>query len=129
VLAIAAAKLGLGPIQAVDAEPQAIDATRANALANGVALGASDTRRIPALDSVERGDLRNAPAPKADVVAANLMRPLLLRVAELWDGQPPATLILSGLLEHEADDVAAAFAPLEERKRLTSLGWSALLLA
>jgi ribosomal protein L11 methyltransferase len=142
VLAIAAAKLGFAPVTAIDAERQAIEATRANALANGVALPANaaaasvpDGRtsgilgRIPALDSVERGDLRGAPAPKADVVAANLMRPLLLRVAELWQGQPPATLIVSGLLGHEADEVPAAFAPLTERKRLSNLGWSALLLA
>jgi ribosomal protein L11 methyltransferase len=127
VLAIAAAKLGFEPVAAVDAERQAVKATRANALANGVALG-SGRERIAALASVERGDLRNAPAPKADVVAANLMRPLLLRVAELWEGDPPATLILSGLLDHEADEVAAAFAPLSERRRLSSLGWTALLL-
>jgi ribosomal protein L11 methyltransferase len=117
VLAIAAAKLGFGPVTAIDAERQAVDATRVNARENAVRL-----------ERVERGDLRNAPAPKADVVAANLMRPLLLRVAELWAGQPPATLVVSGLLEHEADEVAAAFAPLTERRRLTSLGWSALLL-
>src|SRR3954467_14413523 len=78
VLSIAAAKLGFQPITAIDAERQAIEATRANALANGVALPASaegchpDIRgttalgRIPALASVERGDLRNAAAPKAD---------------------------------------------------------------
>jgi ribosomal protein L11 methyltransferase len=137
VLAIAAAKLGFEPVTAVDAEQQAIDATRANAIANGVALPMADASsapapvfgRIPALASVERGDLRGAPAPKADVVVANLMRPLLLRVAELWAGDPPRTLILSGLLDHEADEVAAAFAPLTERKRLSSLGWSALLLS
>jgi ribosomal protein L11 methyltransferase len=137
VLAIAAAKLGFGPVTAVDAERQAIEATRANALANGVALpppdasapDASTFGRIPALTSVALGDPRNAPAPKADVVAANLMRPLLLRVAELWEGRPPPVLILSGLLDHEADEVAAAFAPLTERKRLSSLGWSALLLS
>jgi ribosomal protein L11 methyltransferase len=138
VLAIAAAKLGWAPVTAIDAERQAIEATRANALANGVALPATGSvrsegprafGRIPALASVERGDLRNTPAPKADVVAANLMRPLLLRVAELWDGEPPPALILSGLLDHEADEVAAAFAPLTERKRLSSLGWSALLLS
>ena len=117
VLAIAAAKLGFDPVMAIDAERQAVEATRMNARENAARL-----------DRVERGDLRNAPAPKAGVVAANLMRPLLLRVAELWAGEPPATLILSGLLEHEADEVAAAFAPLAERRRLTSLGWSALLL-
>jgi ribosomal protein L11 methyltransferase len=117
VLAIAAAKLGFEPVTAIDAERQSVEATRLNARENAARL-----------ERVERGDLRNAAAPKADTVAANLMRPLLLRVAELWDGEPPSTLILSGLLEHEADEVAAAFAPLAERRRLTSLGWSALLL-
>lgn len=132
VLAIAAARLGFAPITAVDAERQAVEATRANALANGVALGAPEPAllgRIPALESVELADLRGRPAPKADVVAANLMRPLLLRVAEQWAGDPPPNLILSGLLDHEADEVAAAFAPLAERQRLTKLGWTALLLA
>jgi ribosomal protein L11 methylase PrmA len=95
-----------------------VRATRINANVNGARI-----------DRVERGDLRNAPAPKADVVAANLMRPLLMRVAELWAGELPPTLILSGLLDHEADEVAATFAPLRERKRLSSLGWSALLLS
>src|SRR3954470_5726322 len=47
VLAIAAAKLGFGPIAAVDAERQAVEATRVNAIANGVALGpAADAQRI-----------------------------------------------------------------------------------
>jgi ribosomal protein L11 methyltransferase len=128
VLAIAAAKLGFRPVTAVDAEHQAIAATRANAIANGVALGEPEHRRMPAIERIERADLRNAPAPKADVVAANLMRPLLLRVAELWEGGPPPTLIVSGLLDHEADEVAAAFAPLRERRRLNSRGWSALFL-
>lgn len=117
VLAIAAAKLGFAPVRAIDAERQSVEATRANARVNAVVL-----------DAVERGDLRDSAVPKADVVAANLMRPLLLRLAELWEGQPPSTLVLSGLLDHEADEVAAAFAPLVERHRLSSLGWSALLL-
>jgi ribosomal protein L11 methyltransferase len=127
VLAIAAAKLGFSPVSAVDAERQAIEATRQNALDNGVAL-APERGSVPALAVVERFDLRNRPAPRADVVAANLMRPLLLRVAELWAGARPATLIVSGLLDHEADEVAAAFAPLREERRLSRLGWSALLL-
>jgi ribosomal protein L11 methylase PrmA len=62
------------------------------------------------------------------VLAANLMRPLLLRVAELIEHRPDA-LILSGLLDHEADEVAAAFAPLAERRRLSDRGWTALLLS
>jgi ribosomal protein L11 methyltransferase len=116
VLAIAAAKLGFGPVTALDAERAAVEATLVNARENGVTL-----------DRVERYDLRRMPPPAADAVAANLMRPLLLQVAELMDERPPA-LILSGLLDHEADEVAAAFAPLEERRRLSMNGWSALLL-
>ena len=117
VLAIAAAKLGFGPVAAVDNEEAALEATRANAAANGVSLG-----------RVERLDLRTEQPPAAETVAANLMRPLLLRLAELME-EKPRTLILSGLLDDEADEVAAAFAPLKDRRRLTSQGWSALLLS
>ena len=116
VLAIAAARLGFGPVAAVDNEAPALDATRANAAANGVEL-----------DRIERVDLRSAAPPAAGTVAANLMRPLLLRLAELIDERPRA-LIVSGLLDEEADEVAAAFALLRERRRLTAQGWSALLL-
>jgi ribosomal protein L11 methyltransferase len=117
VLAIAAAKLGFGPVAALDAERAAIDATRRNARDNAVVL-----------DRVERFDLRGQPAPAVGVVAANLVRPLLLRLAELWGAERPPVLIASGLLDHEADEVAAAFAPLRERRRLSRGGWSALLL-
>jgi ribosomal protein L11 methyltransferase len=116
VLAIAAAKLGFGPIVAVDNEAAAVDATLANASANRVTL-----------DRVERHDLRTQPAPVADVTIANLVRPLLLELAALMPEQPE-TLIVSGLLEGEEDEVAAAFAPLRERRRLRLQEWSALLL-
>jgi ribosomal protein L11 methyltransferase len=116
VLAIAAAKLGFDPAAAVDSDRGAIHATRANARDNGVAL-----------DRVERVNLREQAPPGAGTVAANLMRPLLLRVAELME-KPPAALIASGLLDHEVDEVAAAFAPLRERRRLSAAGWGALLL-
>jgi ribosomal protein L11 methyltransferase len=116
VLAVAAARLGFEPVTAVDADRGAVAATRDNARANGVWLA-----------HVGRLNLRDEPPPAADVVAANLMRPLLLRVAELMETQPRA-MIVSGLLDEEADEVAAAFAPLVERRRLSSQGWSALLL-
>jgi ribosomal protein L11 methyltransferase len=116
VLAIAAAKLGFSPVRAFDADRAAVAATDANARANAVLL-----------DRVERLDLRSGAVPAADVVAANLMRPLLLRLSErMQDGVQ--TLILSGLLDHEADEVAAAFTPLVERRRASVKGWSALLL-
>ncbi len=116
VLAIAAARLGFQPVAAVDSEEAAVEATRANARANGVELG-----------TVRRLDLRREPAPAADVITANLVRPLLLRVAELIE-RPSRALIASGLLEGEEDEVAAAFAPMREARRLSDGGWSALLL-
>jgi ribosomal protein L11 methyltransferase len=116
VLAIAAARLGFAPVTAVDNELAALDATRRNATANGVRL-----------DRVERANLREEAPPAADTVAANLTRPLLLRVAELMR-EPPGVLLVSGLLDGEADEVAAAFAPLAESRRLSASGWSALML-
>jgi ribosomal protein L11 methyltransferase len=113
VLAIAAALLGFGPVTAVDNELAALEATRANAAANGVSI-----------DTVERVNLREQAPPQARTVAANLVRPLLLQLAGRIEAD---ALILSGLLEGEADEVAAAFGRREER-RLAEGGWAALLL-
>lgn len=116
VLSIAAARLGFGPVSAYDSDRLAVKATVGNAAQNEVAL-----------KRVERVDLRTQPAPVAQLVVANLMRPLLLEVAALMR-EPPEVLIASGLLENEADEVAAAFGPaLEEEQRVNDRGWSALL--
>jgi ribosomal protein L11 methyltransferase len=120
VLAIAAAKLGWSPIAGVDHELESVRATAENAEANGVRVDA------------ERFDLiRGGPAPTAPLVLANLLRPLLLCVARAgFAGEPPRTLIASGLLTHEADEIAAAFARhgLAEMDRRTSAEWAALVL-
>jgi ribosomal protein L11 methyltransferase len=117
VLAIAASKLGFSPVSAFDADRAAVAATDSNARANYVLL-----------DRVERLDLRAGPIPEAGVIAANLMRPLLLEVAACMPERRPRALILSGLLDHEADEVAAAFAPSEEDRRVSMKGWTALLM-
>ena len=115
VLAIAAAKLGFAPVAAYDADAAAVEATGRNARENGVTL-----------DAVERFDLRGEAPPPADTVAANLMRPLLLSLAERLE--PPPTLIVSGLLDPEADEVVAAFTALAEERRISRQGWTAALL-
>lgn len=119
VLAITAAKLGWAPVLAVDFDPLAVAATRANAAANGVTL------------EVGRLDLRIGDIPGAPVVLANLLRPLLLTLAGRLPDPPPEILVASGLLAEEADEVAAAFAAhgLAERARRTAQGWAALGLA
>jgi ribosomal protein L11 methyltransferase len=119
VLAIAAARLGFEPVRAFDFDPLAVDATRDNAAVNGVTL------------NVERLDLRDRRVPGAPTVVANLLRPLLLRVAaDGFDGDPPQTLIASGLLTYEGDEVAGAFARhgLRETDRRAGGEWIALAL-
>jgi ribosomal protein L11 methyltransferase len=119
VLAIAGAKLGFAPVVAIDHDPLALAATAENAAANGVDV------------AVRRADLRTDPLPAAATVVANLLRPLLLVVAERLPDPPPRTLIASGLLVGEADEVAAAFAArgLRERDRRVEGEWAALLLS
>ncbi|MDX6691720.1 MAG: ribosomal protein methyltransferase [Solirubrobacteraceae bacterium] len=122
VLAIAARKLGWDPVLGLDHERESVQATLDNAVANEVDV---DARHFDLL--------HDGPAPGAPTVAANLLRPLLLHVArEGFAGPPPAVLVAGGLLEHEADEVAAAFAEslgLRERSRRVEGGWAALTLA
>lgn len=116
VLAIAAARLGWEPVQAVDFDPLAVEATIANAAVNGVVV------------ETWRADLLKEVAPSAETVAANLLRPLLLA---LRFDEPPKQLIASGILRTEADEVAAAFSAahdLVEVRRVSAGEWSALLL-
>jgi ribosomal protein L11 methyltransferase len=121
VLAIAAAKLGFEPVLAVDAEHAAIEEAARNARENRVEI------------DLRRADLRREAAPVAGVVTANLTRQLLLAVAGSWQAQGtrPGIAIVSGLLSEEADEVAGALEDcrMEERRRLTSGGWAAIMAA
>ena len=121
VLAIAAARLGWAPVAAVDFDPLAVEAASANARVNAVSV------------DVRRHDLRTDPVLTAPFVAANLLRPLLLRWAARLVGvsEFPERVIASGLLVGEADEIAGAFAAagLREADRRESGDWAALLLA
>jgi ribosomal protein L11 methyltransferase len=119
ILAIAAARLGWSPVVALDFDPLAVEATIENARVNETDV---DARRL---------DVRRDAIPSAPTVLANLLRPLLLEVAARgFGGAAPERLVASGLLRHEADEVAAAFAAhdLVERRRTSRGDWSALLL-
>ena len=125
VLAIAAARLGWSPVAAVDFDPLAVEAAAENARVNEVSI------------EVRRHDLRVDPVVVAPVVAANLLRPLLLAWARRLAGagaaraiEVPERVIASGLLAGEADEVAGAFAAagLRESDRRLSGDWAALLL-
>jgi len=117
VLAIAAAKLGWGPVRAYDHEPAAIEAAAANAEANGVEL------------RLERMNLRERLPELGPTVVANMTAPILKAVAAQIEAAPE-TLVCSGILPHELDEVAAAFAApgLREIERRREGDWAALLL-
>ncbi len=117
VLAIAAAKLGWSPISAYDHEPPALEAAAVNAEANGVQL------------ALERINLRERLPALAPTIVANMTAPILKAVASQLE-EAPATLICSGILPAELDDVAAAFATagLVEAGRRRDGDWAALLL-
>jgi ribosomal protein L11 methyltransferase len=117
VLAIAAARLGYGPVTAVEVEPRALELISVNAAANGAGV---TTRWL---------DLRTAPAPWAPTVTANLSRALLLAAADVVT-RPPRRLLASGMLREEADEVVAAYAALglRERERREDGEWAAVVL-
>jgi len=98
VLAIAAALHGAGGIHAVDIDAAAVDAARANAAANGVIVHAASP------------DLAQG---AYDLVLANILAtPLRLLAPLLCTHVAPAGhLVLSGILQRQADELARAYAP------------------
>lgn len=101
ILAIAGLKLGCTSATAMDIDPQAVTATRQNALDNEVA---ENLRVLGAADEIEG---------QFDVVVANILAGPLVQFAEsitltLADG---GMLALSGVLCEQADDVMTAYEP------------------
>jgi ribosomal protein L11 methyltransferase len=97
LLAIAAAKLGAREVIGTDIDEQALAAARANSECNGVDAGYTDPGHLP--------------AGQFDVVLANILAnplrvlaPMLLaRVA------PGGALVLSGVLQRQADELIAVY--------------------
>jgi ribosomal protein L11 methyltransferase len=117
LLAIAAAKLGWSPVAGYDYEEAAVEAARANAAANGVRV------------EFELRNLRVGLPGLAPTTVANLTASVLRDVARHLPSVP-RTLVLSGLLPAELDEIAGAFAAhdLEEAERRIDGEWAALLL-
>jgi ribosomal protein L11 methyltransferase len=97
ILAIAAALLGAEKVIGVDTDPQALEATQANAERNGVYI-----------DTYFPEDCPDLPC---DVMVANILagplQSLAPRLAALC--KPGADIALSGILESQAEDVSAAY--------------------
>lgn len=101
ILAIAAALLGARAVHAFDIDPQALTATADNASANGVSGRLSIHQASETLPTA------------ADVVLANILSGPLCALAPAFSRlvAPGGKLILAGLLEAQAAEVAAAQSP------------------
>jgi ribosomal protein L11 methyltransferase len=98
ILAIVAGKLGAGEIAATDLDPQALATTLANAAGNGVVLSAVAPESLP---------------PGAfDLVLANILAGPLITLEPLLAARTRrgGRIALSGILESQAAEVAAAYA-------------------
>ncbi len=108
ILAVAAALLGAREVLAVDNDPQALVATRANAERNGVA------------DRIRTCLPADAPETwQADLLVANILAAPLILLATRFDAlmRPGARLAVSGLIARQVDEVRAAYTqwcPLDE---------------
>jgi ribosomal protein L11 methyltransferase len=98
ILAIGAARYGALSIDAVDIDPEAVTATAANAAANGVDLNAGAPQQAHGLYSLVLANILATPL--------KLLAPLLCK--HLDSG---ADLVLAGILERQASDIAAAYQP------------------
>jgi ribosomal protein L11 methyltransferase len=98
ILAIGAAKMGAAHIVAVDIDEAAVQSTHLNAEANQVSLRAG-------LPSLAQGTF--------DVVLANILATPLKVLAPLLCSHvsPGGKLVLAGILERQAEELKAAYAP------------------
>jgi ribosomal protein L11 methyltransferase len=98
ILAIGAAMMGAKTIDAVDIDAAAVTSTRDNATRNGVALS-------PGLPEQARGSY--------SLVLANILATPLKLLAPLLAGHvaPGGWLVMAGILERQAEELSAAYAP------------------
>lgn len=98
ILALAAARLGAARVVAVDNDPQALAAARANAKHNGL--------------NVEVLAPEALPAAEADIVVANILARPLVALSDVLVSRlrPGGRLVLAGVTGDQADAVAAAYA-------------------
>lgn len=98
ILAIGAAKFGAADVDAVDIDPAAVESTLRNAQANHVVL---------------RAGLPESASGVYQTVLANILAtPLKVLAPLLWSRVAPGgALVLAGILERQAEELQAAYAP------------------
>jgi ribosomal protein L11 methyltransferase len=106
VIAIAAAKLGFGPVEAIDLDPDAVEAARVNAKRNRIEL------RVQAADALA------VRLPSVDAAVANIA---LEAVEAIVPRLRAGTLVTSGYLDAQRP----ALTGLRHLERRTADGWAA----
>jgi ribosomal protein L11 methyltransferase len=121
VLSVVAALLG-AEVVAIDIDPHAAETTEANARRNGV--GARVRASARPLDQVA------AEEPPFDVVAANLLAPVIHELAAplVAAVAPGGLLVVSGLLEDRWEATTALLGPLAVDAVAVEDGWAAITL-
>ena len=116
ILAIAAAKLGAGPVLAIDADPQAVASAQQNIALNGVAgqvqvrhstvPGGADLPVCFVLDH----PLEPLDAGQFDLIAVNILAPVIVGMAPALAARltPGGNLIAAGLVDSQESEVVAA---------------------
>ena len=122
VLAIVAAKLGAKRVEAVDFDPVAVRVARENVRQNG----AEDVVRT------ERSDLLKSVAGEADLIIANIIADIIVRLFGEVKGSLAAggTMLLSGIIEDRLADVveAAGRHGFSVEKSEQEKGWAAIIV-
>ena len=119
ILAIAAALKGAAHVDCVDNDPQALEATAANAGRNGVA------------GAIRGFDPESFTAQGADIVLANILAGPLIDLAPVISGCARAggRIVLSGVLEEQVELVVAAYRPVCGTVEIEVLeGWARVVL-
>ena len=118
ILALVARKLLAASVMGVDIDPQAIIAAKSNALRNHCDID----YHLP-------DDFHSQANRTFDIVVANILSSPLKLMAQMLCGRvaPGGWLVLSGILERQADEVAAVYAPyIPMTVWQTRDGWVAL---
>lgn len=118
ILAIAAGLLGAQRLDGVDIDPQALTATQANSERNQV------QQQIHTFLPEQF-----KPEQQYDVLLANILANPLIGLAPTLCGylKPQAPIVLSGILQEQADEVVAAYAPyIDFAPTQTHEGWVCL---
>jgi ribosomal protein L11 methyltransferase len=128
ILSIGALKLGASQALAVDIDNQAVISTRENAENNAITGGLESG--LGSVAEIKQGQFSFRQAP---LVLANILAPVIVRLfdAGLADLiEPGGVIILSGILDRQAEDVLAAARAqgLVEIDRGQILDWVALAL-